>query len=221
MLERGLVDYHVRGDGEHALQQLLLGNVSYPGINSLDWRQINNEELSELPYPDYTNYDFAKYKKLMLGIQGSRGCVRTCTFCDFIANWTKFQWRTGEAIFEEMKFQYEKFGVRHFKFQDALTNGNLKEFNKLIQLLADYNDANPDKKFHWGGFYIFRDRSASDEKMWQTLAKSGADVLVVGIENLNEDIRYAIGKKFSNDSITFHIQQAKLHGVMLEFLFIV
>jgi radical SAM superfamily enzyme YgiQ (UPF0313 family) len=57
--------------------------------------------------------------------------------------------------------------------------------------------------------------------MWQTIAKSGADILVVGIENFNEDIRYAIGKKFSNDSITFHIEQAKLNGVMLEFLLIV
>ena len=221
MLERGLVDYHVRGDGEHALQQILLGNTSYPGINSLDWKQLNNEELSELPYPDYSNYNFSQYKKQMLGIHGSRGCVRACTFCDFIANWTKFHWRSGEAIFEEMKFQYEKFGIRHFKFHDTLTNGNLKEFNKLIRLLADYNDANPNKKFHWGGYYIFRERSASDEKMWQTIAKSGADILVVGIENFNEDIRYAIGKKFSNDSITFHIEQAKLNGVMLEFLLIV
>lgn len=221
MLARGLVDYHVRGDGEHALQQLLLGNTTYPGINSSSWKQITNEELHSLPYPDYTNYDFTQYKKQMLGIHGSRGCVRACTFCDYIANWTKFQWRTGESIFKEMKLQYGKFGIRFFKFHDTLTNGNLKEFNKLIELLAEYNEANPEKSFHWGGYYIFRERSANDEKMWKTIAKSGAEVLIVGIENLNEDIRYAIGKKFSNDSITFHIDQAYQNKINLELLFIV
>lgn len=221
LISRGIVDYHVRGDGEHALQQLLLGNTSYPGINSVIWKEINNEELHALPYPDYTNYDFTQYTKQILGIHGSRGCVRACTFCDYIVNWTKFQWRTGESIFEEMKLQHSKFGIRFFKFHDTLTNGNLKEFNKLIRLLADYNEANPDKSFYWGGYYIFRDRSVNDEIMWQIIAKSGAKVLSVGIENLNEDIRYAIGKKFSNDSITFHIDQAYQHKINLDLLFIV
>ncbi len=221
LLDRGLVDYHVRGDGEHALQQLLLGNTDYPGINNSSWKQINNEQLSELPIPDYTNYDFTQYKKQMLGIHGSRGCVRACTFCDYIANWTKFQWRTGQSIFEEMKIQYNRFGIRFFKFHDTLTNGNLKEFNILIELLAEYNEANPEKSFHWGGYYIFRERSANDEKMWQTLAKSGAEILIVGIENSNEDIRYAIGKKFSNESITFHIDQAYQNNIDLDLLFIV
>jgi len=221
MLSRGLVDYHVRGDGEHALQQVLLGNTTYPGINSLTWREITNEELAALPYPDYSDYTFSQYKKQMLGIHGSRGCVRACTFCDYIANWTKFQWRSGEAIFEEMQLQYRKFGIRFFKFHDTLTNGNLKEFNKLIRLLADYNEANPTETFRWGGYYIFRERSANDEEMWRTIAKSGAEVLSVGIENLNEDIRYAIGKKFSNESVTFHIDQAHQNGVKLDLLFIV
>lgn len=221
MLARGLVDYHVRGDGEHALQQVLLGNPSYPGVNSLTWREITNEELALLPYPDYSNYNFSQYKKQMLGIHGSRGCVRACTFCDYIANWTKFQWRSGEAIFEEMQIQYRKFGIRFFKFHDTLTNGNLKEFNKLIRLLADYNEANPSESFRWGGYYIFRERSANDEEMWQLIAKSGAEVLSVGIENLNEDIRYAIGKKFSNESVAFHIDQAHRNKVKLDLLFIV
>lgn len=221
MLERGLVDYHVRGDGEHAFQQLLLGNTSYPGINSATWKILTNEELDQLPYPDYTDYNFAQYSKRMMSIQGSRGCVRTCTFCDYITNWEKFQWRTGESIFQEMKLQYNKFGIRSFKFQDSLTNGNLKEFNKLIRLLAEHNQLNPKESFNWGGFYIFRNRSADDENMWDIIAQSGAEFLTVGIENLNEDIRYAMGKKFNNESITFHIEQARRCGIRLDLLFLV
>ena len=221
MINRGLVDYHVRGDGEHTFRQLLLGNTSYPGINSATWKILTNEELDQLPYPDYTDYNFSQYSKKMMSIHGSRGCVRTCTFCDYITNWEKFQWRTGESIFKEMKFQYDKFGIRSFKFQDSLTNGNLKEFNRLIRLLAEYNQLNPRESFNWGGFYIFRNRSANDEEMWDIMAQSGAEFLTVGLENLNEDIRYAIGKKFSNESITFHLEQAQKCGIKLDLLFIV
>ena len=217
----GLIDYHIRGDGEHALYQLLIGNDSYPGINSETWREITNEELQQLPFPNYDDYDFSQYEKKLIGIHGSRGCVRACTFCDYIANWTKFQWRTAENIFEEMQTQYKKYGMRSFKFSDTLTNGNLKEFNKLIRLLADYNTANPTEKFYWGGYYIFREQSVNDDEMWELIAKSGAAFLVVGIENLNEEIRYHIGKKFSNASIDYHIAQAKKHKIGMLLLFIV
>jgi len=221
MIRRGLVDHHVRGDGEHTFQQLLLGNTSYPGIDSVTWKILTNEELDQLPYPDYTDYDFGQYSKKMMGIQGSRGCVRTCTFCDYIANWEKFQWRTGASIFKEMKLQFDKFGIRSFKFQDALTNGNLKEFNNLIRLLAEYNQLNPRESFNWGGYYIFRNQSANDKEMWDIMAQSGAEFLSVGIENLNEDIRYAMGKKFTNESITFHLEQARRCGIKLDLLFLV
>ena len=221
LLSLGLVDYHIRGDGENALYQLLTGNDQYPGINSPVWKEITKDELLDLPFPNYDDYDFLQYENTTIGIQGSRGCVRSCTFCDYIANWTKFHWRTGENIFDEMMTQYKKYGIRRFKFQDALINGNLKEFNNLIKLLAEYNNANPEEKFSWGGFYIFREQSVSDNEMWNNIAQSGAEVLTVGIENLNEDIRYHIGKKFSNASIDYHLAQAKKHKIKLLLLFIV
>lgn len=221
MRDLGLVDYHIRGDGEHALYQLLIGNDQYPGINSLTWKEMTNEELEQLPYPNYSNYDFFQYQHRLIGIHGSRGCVRACTFCDYIANWSKFQWRSAENIFGEMLEQYKRYGIRRFKFSDTLTNGNLKEFNKLVRLLADYNTANPEERFFWSGYYIFREQSVNDDEMWDIIARSGASLLAVGIENLNEDVRYHIGKKFSNASIDYHLAQAKKHGIMLILLFIV
>lgn len=221
MLINGLADYHIRGDGENALYQLLIGNTTYPGINSPAWQEITRQELEQLPLPNYDDYNFSQYKKKMLGIHGSRGCVRACTFCDYIANWTKFQWRSGQNIFDEMQAQYKKYGIRSFKFHDTLINGNLKEFSVLINLLSDWNKQHPDEKFTWGGYYIFREQSDNDDKMWQTLADSGASILMVGIENLNEDIRYHIGKKFSNASIDYHLSKALEHNIMTNLLFIV
>jgi len=220
LIDHGLADYHVRGDGENSLYELLIGNTGFIGINSAEWQQLAQQELESLPHPDYSNYDFSIYKKKVLQLQGSRGCVRKCTFCDYIANWKRFQWRTANDIFDEMVKQYQKYKIRNFKFQDSLTNGNLKEFTQLTRLLADYNKAHPDENFKWSGYYIFREKTATDNQLWQLVADSGAENLIVGIENLNPDIRYAIGKKFSNESIDYHLDRALEHNIKLSLLFI-
>ena len=221
LLDQGLVDFHIRGDGEHSFYEFLKGNKTYSGINSTDWTELNREDLAKLPMPDYSNYKFNQYKKKALPIVGSRGCVRKCTFCDYIANWPNFHWRTADDIFEEMQKQYEKYGIRYFKFQDSLTNGNQKEFYKLTQILGEHNLSNPDDAFRWNGYYIFREVTPQSEYEWQLVKDSGATSLTVGIENLNEHIRYDIGKKFSNASIDFHLEQAQKHQIQLQLLNIV
>jgi hypothetical protein len=117
LLDANLADYHIRGDGENSLYELLKGNDSYSGVNDISWQQIEQDELETLPVPDYDNYNFDLYIKQAIAIQGSRGCVRKCKFCDYIENWKKFQWRTADNIFEEMVQQYKKYNIRFFKFQ--------------------------------------------------------------------------------------------------------
>jgi len=219
--KQGLVDYHIRGDGENTLYELLTGNDKFTGINSLEWKELSRDELSKLPLPDYSNYNLDVYDKRVLPLIGSRGCVRQCTFCDYIANWKKFQWRTADDIFDEMISQNQTYHVNSFKFQDSLTNGNMKEFVRLTQLISEYNTSHPDARFKWSGYYIFRNVTSSSEHEWKLLHDSGAENLAVGIENLNEHIRYAIGKKFSNESIDFHLAQAKKYNIQLQLLNIV
>jgi len=221
LLSKKIVDYHIRGDGEHSLYEFLLGNKQYHGINSIDWKELSKEELRSLPTPDYRDYHFNLYNKKALPIIGSRGCVRKCTFCDYIANWKNFQWRTADDIFSEMLCQYEKYGIRFFKFQDSLTNGNQKEFVSLTKLLSNYNKNNPDKSFKWNGYFIFREASKNSANEWKLLYESGAESLAVGIENLNQHIRYDIGKKFSNKAIDFHLSQAKKYNIQIQLLNIV
>jgi hypothetical protein len=216
-----LIDYHILGDGEHSLAELLKGNTSYPGINSNNWRELNNKEINLLPLPNYDDYNFSFYDKKIIALQGSRGCVRKCTFCDVIENWKNFTWRSASNIFNEMITQYKKYKIRDFKFQDSLINGNQKEFQTLLELLVEWNKKNPDKSFNWSSYFIFREITKSSTTEWKLIAQSGAKVLVVGIENLNQHIRYAIGKKFSDESIIFHLEQAKKYNIKIQMLNIV
>lgn len=221
MLKLKLFDYHIRGDGEYTLYELLRGHTQTLGINTLEWKEMSKDELRALPMPDYENYHFDIYDKKILPLVGSRGCVRQCKFCDYIANWKKFQWRTADDIFDEMLSQHSRYKIATFKFQDSLTNGNQKEFYALTKKLAEYNRRNPMTKFNWSGYFIFRENTTTSDDEWQLIADSGASNLMVGIENFNEHIRYDIGKKFSNKSIDYHLAQAKKHNIQLQLLNIV
>jgi hypothetical protein len=222
MRRHKLVDYFVSGDGELALPQLLMGNSTYPGINSLQWQELNNQQLDTLPLPDYDDYNWNLYKIRRVSVWGSRGCVRNCTFCDIHEHWNKFTWRSAESIFNEMKYQYEKYGINVFSFADSLVNGNQKVYRKLIKLLADFNaDKLESDKIQWTGYLIFRPKEDMTEEDWRLTALSGAAILAVGIESFVEHIRYHMKKKFSNHDIDVSLQMCKKYKIKLSFLLIV
>jgi len=219
--DSGLIDHYIRGDGERAFAEFLAGNYSYPGIDGSDWQVLTNEELDSFPYPNYDDYNFDLYTSKTITMLASRGCVRQCKFCDVIEYWDKFTWRTGQGVYEEMLYQNKKYGIQHFKFQDSLINGNMKEFKVLIRLLAEHNDQNPDNRFTWSSQFIFRPVKQFNEELWELTARSGADILLIGVESMSEHIRDHMGKHFSNDDILFSLQMARKYGIQFVWLMIV
>jgi radical SAM superfamily enzyme YgiQ (UPF0313 family) len=220
LVQNGVIDYYIRGDGEKPLYNLLKYGSTEEVNQPIFWKQLSNAEIKQLPIPDYSDYDFSLYSDNMLPILGSRGCVRKCTFCDIHAHWTKFTWRTAKDIFNEMVQLGTKHGVWEFRFNDSLVNGNQKEYRELIRMLAEYNATHTDK-ITWSGMFIFRpvtDMSASD---WELTAQSGATILTVGVESLSDTVRADIGKNFNNNDLEYSLQQAKKYGIKLLLLFLV
>jgi hypothetical protein len=215
----GLIDHYIYGDGEHAFKEFLSGNLHFPGINGTGWKAIDN--LNLLPYSDYDDYDFSLYSHPFLNIVGSRGCVRKCTFCDVHETWERFYWRSADNIFQEMLFQATKYNIRTFKFQDNLINGNVKEFNRLIEMLAEYNNHNPDKKLSWASYFIFRPKSQMSETMWKLTAESGAVQLQVGVESLVDKNRHHMKKKFNNDDLIYGLDMAKKYKIKILMILLV
>jgi radical SAM superfamily enzyme YgiQ (UPF0313 family) len=227
MVQQNLVDFYINGDGENSLYEYLtLGSQNVIGLNTDEWQQLTNEDLRKLPVPDYDDYQLDQYTtdpdKLMLPMLTSRGCVRNCTFCDVHTHWKKFTWRSGEHIFEEMLTLYKKHSNRNFMFNDSLVNGNMKEYNVLIQLLSQYNLSRPEsEKLQWAGFFILRPMEQFKEDQWKLIADSGGIGLQIGIETLNDQARFHLGKKFTNKDIEFALQMAKKYNIILSLLFLV
>ena len=216
--DKGYINDYINGDGEYSVVEYLRGNLDYPGINSGTWQPI--QDLNALPCPDFTDYDFSQYYEPGIPICDSRGCVRTCEFCDIIEHWKKYQYRTADNIFEEMQYQIKKHNITQFFFYNSLTNGNMKEFQKLLDLMCDYNDKNPTAQISWDGYFIVRNKKQHPEEFWQKIKKSNG-YLQLGIESVVEKVRVDLGKNFTNEDIDYHLDMAKKYSVPLLLLLIV
>ena len=72
--------------------------------------------------------------------------------------WTKFKFRSGQNIADEMIENYKTHGITDFYFMDSLINGSMKAYRELCSTLVEYYKQNnlPEKFFRWGGQFIVR-----------------------------------------------------------------
>jgi hypothetical protein len=234
-----LIDHYIKGDAEQSFYEFLKGNYAFPGINRSNWEQLANNDLATLPYPNYDDYKWSWYGQGLFAtdkefnnsnnvysvgipITGSKGCVRNCTFCDFIISHKKFTWRTAESIFDEIIHQQKKYKQNTFAFTDSLINGNMKEYRRLIGMLADHNDSQPDdQRISWYSQFIMRPKDQFKEDLWELTARSGAQVLAIGIESFDDQVRSEMGKSFTNEDIDFGLSMMKKYGIKTYFMFMI
>ena len=90
----------------------------------------------------------------------------------------------------------------------------------MIDKLAKYNH-DTGANITWSGQFIFRPKNQHTKEDWEMMSKSGASVLEVGIESGCDDIRFAMGKKFTNDDIEYEMQNAYANKIATFWLLIV
>ena len=218
MKEYHYVDDFIVGDGENSLIEYLKGNKQYPGINSPVWDQ--NVDINQLPDPDYDDYNFFWYGEPSIPVIDSRGCVRACEFCDVIEFWKDYQYTTADRTFHQMLRQYQKYNINHFDFRSSISNGNLREFKKLMHLIADYNkDKFRNEQISWEGSFIVRSATQHNEELWQTMVKTNA-TLFLGVESIVESVRIKLGKNFTNKDLDHHLDMAQKNQIPVNLLFI-
>lgn len=213
LFNRKLIDYWIEGEGEYALAELLKGNTSYPGINGISPKQI--DDIENLPLPNYEFYDIKDYQFLTPGrkevfIYGSRGCVRNCTFCDVAHFWPTFRYRSGQSLAEEMIRNYEKFGITDFYFADSLFNGSLKAYRDFLTTITKY----PQRvNWQWGGFAIIRNKKQHPQELYDMCKEAGTSHWVVGIEHAVDRIRFDMRKPVTNEDCEYHFEQSERSNI--------
>lgn len=218
LLEYGLVDKVIQGDGEQAIVDLLRGPTANNIIGLVD--KIN---LESVPFVNFDDYDIDAYDYVnepIIPITGSKGCVRQCTFCDIPVLWPKFKFRSGEHIAQEMIHLQNKHGVNKFYMSDSLVNGSLKAFKDFTSTLARHNFANPNKPIRWVGQYITRPVSNSlNDEYYDLLKASGGEGLTIGVESGSDSVRQHMKKQFTTVDMDAELEQFDRRGIVCVLLF--
>ena len=213
LAREGLIDYFCVGEAETTFVNVLQNNLPCAGVNNEQWKQLDN--LDNTPIPDYNDYQFNKYHHLSHGkslwINGSRGCVRRCDFCDVGVIWKKFRFRSGESLCNELKHQMQRYDIRGFQFGDALINGSQKAFNDLNYNLIKFIEQSNRPKPYIGGHYIVRPKNQVLKEHYQMQEKAGLDLISIGIETGSDALRYRMNKKFTNEDLIQHLEYSKQH----------
>ena len=225
LLEEGVIDFYIRGEGDKATVELLSGITEGPGINNDDAVQI--DDLNSIANPNYDDVINLNYQWTTDGpqipITGSRGCVRKCTFCDIHVSWKKYRYRSGESLAAEFIFHYEKYKTTNFWFTDSLINGAMKSFRDLCRILVEYYQEHnlPDKYFSWGGQFIVRDPKSMRPADFEIAARAGMSGVAMGVESLSESVRDHMKKGFSDADLDYCLEQFHKHDINCYFLILV
>jgi len=208
------IDFYIKGEGELALENLLKGNLNYPGINSTGVQIKNLDILGTANYEDYnlTLYDQFYSDRQVVQITASRGCVRNCSFCNVNNIWPEFTWRSSDSIIEEMKRVHETHGIANFFFTDSLINGNLKVYMKMIEGLANFNYKSS-AKITWGGQYIVRKTENLSKDYFALTRDSGAHNLALGVESGSNNVLNHIKKGVTRQDLDNFIENFDKHDI--------
>lgn len=158
-------------------------------------------ELNSLAFPDYSDYNLFDYKHPDgVSIETSRGCVAECSFCTETYYW-KFRSRTPDRVIDEMKDQISKYGINRFWFVDSLVNGNLKNFEKLVDMIIEEK-----LDIRWNSYARCDGRMT--KKFLKKVAESGCTSLSFGVESGSEKVLWDMRKKISVWEIEANLQHA-------------
>jgi radical SAM superfamily enzyme YgiQ (UPF0313 family) len=206
------------GEADVAFANLINQKDELIGVNT---HEVNNlEDFKHVPTPNFDLFDLDSYRynnKRLIGIEGSRGCVKRCTFCDIQNFWGRFKYKDGKLLAEELLMLQEKYNIDHFWFNDSLINGSLKAFRDFITHLAK----NRPPGLTWSSQAIVRPKSSKDEEDFALLQASGCETLAVGLETFSQQARFHMGKKFTDEDLDHFLLVAQKYNIRLFLLLIV
>jgi hypothetical protein len=221
----GVIDYYIQGEAEKALPELLRGNITFPGINSDVFAE--RSEMNDVPAYDFSDHNITAYHSGysdgQLPLESSRGCVRSCSFCDWPVYAGGFRSKPGDQLFEECIDYYHQHGTTNYYFNDSLINGDLKDFRQFNRRLVNYYEQYnlPDRTIKYSGMYIVRKPNQWQEEDWALISRGGADTLLIGVETGSDRVRKEMVKGFNSADLDFTVQMASRYKIKLYFLMIV
>jgi anaerobic magnesium-protoporphyrin IX monomethyl ester cyclase len=215
MLQTGLVDYIVRGEGEETVVELLDAMKEHPqtftpnGMLGISYRRpdgaiIQNPErpppkdLDALPWPArhlLTRYMHV-YKKTKLArtksaatVTMSRGCPYQCSFCS-VTQFSGARWRTRsvDSVLDEIEHLFDTYGYEAIIFTDDLMTTHRRQIIELCDKIHE-------RRLNFPWWCMAR---ADNVMMWEDMvakmAGAGCITVFLGLESGSEETLKNVNK---------------------------
>ncbi|MBN1824243.1 MAG: B12-binding domain-containing radical SAM protein [Endomicrobiales bacterium] len=218
LMENQFVDYVCLGEGEAVLPELLeciksgekpekMKAVLFRGMKRDPDKSgcAHIDDMNKLPHPDYDGLtDLYRSSGIkILPIQGSRGCINRCAFCNDALYSPKFRQRSAKHIFNEIVNGSEVYGARQFTFHDNLINADIKVLDELCDLLISHRiqriaaggfGGKRDESIAWAAQAVIRPEMTYD--LLRKMKLAGCFMLEYGIESGSQELLKRINKNY-------------------------
>jgi len=212
--KRALADYLILGDGEDVIIDLLDGTYSAYNLT----HHVAQKTSLDYPFSNFDGLQLDKYQGLggvkQLPVISSKGCVRSCDFCDVAAQMKKFQSKSGSRLAQEVIHLADKYDISEFALADSIANGNMKSLTEFCEKLAEHNaTSEPAKRITWSGNWIARPPGAIKPPFYDLMARSGCNSVTVGAEHASNRVLAAMDKKTVVEGLQFDLDQFDRTGI--------
>ena len=213
MTKKHLVHHNIIGDAEDSLVEFLDGKTQMSGT----WSIAHSTNLL-YPFSNFDDYDLDGYtgiaSRLQLPVISSKGCVRSCDFCDVAAQFSRFQSKDGRRMAEEIIYLNQRYNVNEFTLADSIANGNMKSLRECLEVLAEFNQSLPvDKKITIGGNWIARPPGTIKPEFFDLMGRAGFLSATIGAESGSDHVLEAMDKKTTVAGLFYEIEHMKRVGI--------
>ena len=198
------VDIIVRGEGEQTIVELiqtLENNGQLEKVDGITWRNrsqvvanrsrapIQNLDLHRLGWElvDWSLYQMFGFSRAA-GLQFSRGCPLTCSYCGQWMFWKKWRHRSPENIVEQLKILSKEYGINYVWFADENFSADKETVKHLLDLIIASN-LNLSLNINMTAADVVRDAD-----IIHLYKAAGVDYMVMGVESLKDEVIVNIRK---------------------------
>lgn len=198
------IDVIVRGEGEEttlALLEAWESNSGFDRVAGITWRKGREIQTNppRRPIQDLDRYrpawELADWKGYQLfgvgraaGMQFSRGCPLTCTYCGQWMFWKKWRHRSPQNFVEELRTLVEEYGVKIVWLADENFAADPDAAREVLVLLAQAK-LNLSLNINMTAADVVRDAA-----LLPLYKAAGVDYVVMGVESLDDKVVASVRK---------------------------
>jgi hypothetical protein len=167
---------------------------------------------AEIPFADYAGYDFSPYiESQAITMELSRGCINRCSYCCEAPSFLRYRAYPAQRVFDEIAYHWDRVSLKkpmRIFFNDSLLNGNMRELERLADLLIAARDR---IQVQWGGMMFIRDELT--DAMADKLVAAGLNNVLFGLESGSPVVLEKMRKRFKLDTAEKVFQRFHQRGV--------